>query len=51
MSVEQLLHQAARAGELRGLQLEAPWASLTRLKGGNPEAFHYWYQAQTILNA
>jgi hypothetical protein len=51
ISIEQLRYQAARAGELRGLQIPAPWASLTRLKGGNPEAFHYWYQAQRILRA
>lgn len=51
MSVEQLRYQPARAGELCGLQIRTPWASLTRLKGGNPEAFHYWYQAQRILNA
>ena len=25
------------------------WSPLTRLKGGNAQAFHYWYQAQRIL--
>ena len=51
MTVEQLRYQPARAAELRDLQIQVPWASLTRLKGGNPEAFHYWYQAQRILSA
>jgi hypothetical protein len=26
-----------------------PWAPLDRLRGGIPEAFHYWYHAQRIL--
>lgn len=36
---------------LREKRILAPWAPLDRLKGGNPEAFHYWYHAQRILSA
>jgi hypothetical protein len=39
----------ARIAELRDLQIQAPWSPLNRLKGGNAQAFHYWYQAQHIL--
>ncbi len=49
LTIEQLRYQPDRAGELRDLQIQTPWTPLTRLKGGNPEAFHYWYQAQRIL--
>ena len=42
--------QADRIAELRNLQLLAPWSPLNRLGGGNPQAFHYWYQAQRILS-
>jgi hypothetical protein len=51
MSIEQLRFQVARAGELRDLQIQAPWTPLTRLKGGNAQAFHYWYQAQRMLTS
>jgi hypothetical protein len=34
---------------LREMQIAAPWSPLNRLKGGNPEAFHYWHRAQSIL--
>jgi len=51
VTIEQLRFQADRIAELRDLQIQAPWSPLTRLKGGSPEAFHYWYQAQRILNA
>jgi len=37
------------ANELRDKRIMAPWGPLDRLKGGNPEAFHYWHQAQQIL--
>ena len=49
VTIEQLRFQSDRIAELRDLQIEAPWSPLTRLKGGNAEAFHYWYQAQRIL--
>jgi hypothetical protein len=44
-----LRFQPDRVVELRDLQIEAPWTPLTRLKGGNAPAFHFWYQAQHIL--
>lgn len=51
VSIEQLRFQADRIAELRDLQIQAPWSPLNRLKGGNAQAFHYWYQAQKILNS
>ena len=38
-----------RIAELRTLEIQAPWVPLTRLRGGNAQAFHYWYQAQRLL--
>ena len=49
VTIEQLRFQLERIAELRDLQIQAPWSPLTRLKGGNAQAFHYWYQAQRIL--
>jgi hypothetical protein len=49
VSIEQLRFQPDRVAELRDLQIEAPWTPLTRLKGGNAPAFHFWHQAQRIL--
>lgn len=49
VTIEQLRFQAGRVAELRDLQFQAPWTPLTRLKGGNAQAFHYWYQAQRML--
>jgi hypothetical protein len=51
VTIEQLRFQPDRIAELRDLQIQTPWTPLTRLKGGNAEAFHYWYQAQKILNS
>jgi hypothetical protein len=51
VSIEQLRFQSDRVAELRNLQIQAPWLPLNRLKGGNAQAFHYWYQAQRILRA
>ena len=49
VTIDHLRFQAGRIAELRDLQIQAPWAPLNRLKGGNAQAFHYWYQAQRIL--
>jgi hypothetical protein len=49
VTIEQLRFQSDRVAELRDLQIQAPWSPLTRLKGGNVQAFHYWFQAQRIL--
>ena len=51
IGIEQLRFQPERSADLRDLQIDEPWKPLNRLKGGNPEAFHYWYQAQQILMA
>lgn len=49
VSIEQLRFRPDHITGLRGLQFQAPWTPLTRLKGGNAEAFHYWHQAQRML--
>jgi len=49
-SLAMLRFQPANAAALRDAQITAPWSPLNRLKGGNPEAFHYWHQAQRILS-
>jgi len=51
ITIERLRFQADRVTELRDLQFQAPWTPLTRLKGGNAQAFHYWYQAQRLLSS
>src|SRR5664280_1486880 len=45
----ELRYQPTRAATLLETEIEAPWTPLNRLKGGNPEAFHYWHQTQHIL--
>lgn len=47
--IENLRFDLSRAHELSEKKIFAPWAPLDRLRGGNPEAFHYWYLAQQIL--
>jgi hypothetical protein len=49
--IAELRFQMDRAAELRDQEIQAPWAALNRLKGANPEAFHYWLLAQKILTA
>jgi hypothetical protein len=51
MPLPDLRYQPANVAALREAQIAAPWLPLNRLKGGNPEAFHYWDQAQRILSA
>ena len=51
VTIEHLRFRSDRIAELRDLEIETPWQPLNRLKGGNPQAFHYWYQAQNILNS
>jgi hypothetical protein len=48
LGIAELRFQIDRINELRDAQIAAPWAPLNRLKGGNPEAFHYWLLAQQI---
>ncbi len=49
VTLADLRYQPANVAALREAQIAAPWVPLNRLKGGNPEAFHYWNQAQLIL--
>lgn len=49
LSIQELRFDMARVAELRSQQIAAPWAPLNRLKGANPEAFHYWRLAQQIV--
>lgn len=51
MSIGDMRFKPERATDLRGQQINAPWIPLNRLKGANPEAFHYWLLAQRILGA
>jgi hypothetical protein len=51
VTISQMRFPSAKVGELRQMRIEPPWAVLNRLKGGNPQAFHYWYHAQRILRA
>lgn len=48
-SIENLRFDLENAHALHGKDIITPWQPLNRLKGGNPEAFHYWYEAQRIL--
>lgn len=50
VTIEHLRFRADGVPQLHDLQIHAPWSMLGRLKGANPQAFHYWHQAQKILN-
>jgi hypothetical protein len=50
VTIDSLRFRADQVPNLRDLQIQPPWSPLTRLKGANPQAFHYWYQAQRILS-
>ncbi len=47
--IESLRTTAAKLQNLGNKTILAPWAPLGRLKGGNQEAFLYWWQAQQLL--
>lgn len=47
--IDELRFNRDRIADLRNRQIEPPWVPLNRLKGANPEAFHYWQVAQQIL--
>jgi hypothetical protein len=49
MPLPDLRYRLTGAAALLETQIDAPWTPLNRLKGGNPEAYHYWRQAQRIL--
>jgi len=48
-TLDSLRFHPDQVAALRDLQIQPPWSPLTRLKGANPQAFHYWHQAQRIL--
>jgi hypothetical protein len=49
MTIEEMRFRMEEVERLRTLEIRAPWTPLNRLKGANPEAFHYWSLAQQIL--
>ena len=49
VTIDTLRFRADQVATLRDLQIQPPWAPLTRLKGANPQAFHYWFQTQRLL--
>lgn len=51
VTIDTLRFRPDQVATLRDLQIQPPWSPLTRLKGANPQAFHYWYQAQRILTS
>ena len=51
VTIDSLRFRPDQVATLRDLQIQPPWSPLTRLKGANPQAFHYWYQAQRILTS
>jgi hypothetical protein len=50
VSLEQMRFNVAQIQGLQDAEIRDPWRPLTRLKGGNPEAFFYWRRAQQLLN-
>jgi hypothetical protein len=49
MTIEEMRFRMEEVERLRSLDIRPPWTPLNRLKGANPEAFHYWSVAQQIL--
>lgn len=47
--IEGLRLNSDRIAGLRNRHIAPPWTPLNRLKGANPEAFHYWLLAQQIM--
>jgi len=48
--IESLRSSAEKLQNLGDKTIAPPWAPLGKLKGGNPEAFLYWWQAQRLFN-
>jgi len=40
----------ANVAALKERQIAEPWLPLNRMRGANPEAFHYWLKTQEILD-
>jgi hypothetical protein len=50
LRIHEMRFDSANIEALKDQTINAPWSSLSRLKGGNPEAFHYWHITQQIFN-
>ena len=48
-TIEKLRFKPEHVHDLQEQRIHEPWGPLHRLRGANPEAFHYWCQAQHIL--
>jgi hypothetical protein len=49
VALESVRFKDAAMEQVGKAQITGDWATLQRLRGGNPEAFFYWWQAQRIL--
>lgn len=49
VTLDSLRFHPGQLAALRDVQIQPPWSPLTRLKGANSQAFHYWHEAQRIL--
>lgn len=50
VTIQSLRYDSNRIQELRTAVIGPPWQPLQRLRGGNPEAFFYWWRAQQLLS-
>lgn len=49
VTIADLRYDREKIQELALLEIAAPWQTLIRLRGANPEAFYYWHRAQSLL--
>lgn len=49
VAIQSLRYNPARLEELRSAAIGPPWQPLHRLRGGNQEAFFYWWRTQQLL--
>ncbi len=49
IALESVRYKNVSIEELRDAMIIGTWAPLHKLRGGNPEAFFYWWQAQRLL--
>ncbi len=49
IALESIRFKNVSIEELGKAKITGDWATLERLRGGNPEAFFYWWQAQRLL--
>ena len=48
--IDEIRFDVTKVEELKTQTIDGPWHPLNRLKGANPEAFHYWNVTQKILS-